>query len=203
MTFNLTPASIISGIEQIGNLLQNVFNVDVVQVLEQDSMTQVFSGARPVKATVRETARVMDYPVETGATLSDHRISNPTEIELICIIPAAQYTTAYPAIRNAWLNATLLSVQTRLGTYKNMIVADLPHEEEPDMFNAVLQTIKLREVILIAPSSIAPNGLLANYSPLDQASNSIGIGSGIVSAATAASTALSYLHSATVFGIRF
>ena len=202
LPFNITPASILSGATTIGNLLANNSNIDVVQVLDQTTMQQVFAGARPVKATVRETARVMDYPVETGVVLSDHRISNPTEIELVCIIQSSQYSSAYPAMRAAWQNATLLSVQTRLGTYKNMIIADLPHEEDAEMFSAVTQTIKLREVIYIVPSSVGAPNLLSNYSPRNVAANSITISSGILSATTAAGSALSYFHAATVFGIK-
>ncbi len=202
MAFNITPEFLLSGANTVGNLLSQITNTDVVQVLNQTTMQQVFGGARPVKARVRESARVMDYPVETGVLLSDHRISNPTEIELTCIIPSGQYSIAYPTIRTAWQLGTLLSVQTRLGTYKNMIISDLPHEEEPDMFSAVTMDIKLREVIYTVPSSIAGSGLLANYSPRNPAMNSITVGSGILSSTAAAGSALSYLHAATVFGIK-
>src|ERR1700744_6114605 len=109
LPLNLTPASILSDASLVGGLLTTISKVDVVQVLNQQTNTQIFSGARPVKAEVRETARVMDYPVETGVILSDHRISMPTEIALTCIIPASQYSIAYVAIRNAWLAPTLLS----------------------------------------------------------------------------------------------
>ncbi len=83
-----------------------------------------------------------------------------------------------------------------------MIVADLPHDEDAEIFSAVTLTIKLREVIIIAPSSIANGGLLANYAPLNVASNSPTVSSGIISATAAAGSALGYLHLATVVGIR-
>lgn len=201
MALNITPASVLSGVSSAGNLLIKSLNVDIIAVLDQESMTQIFRDARPVKATVRETARVMDYPIETGAILSDHRISNPTEIEMICLIPSKAYSSAYPVIRNAWVNATLLSVQTRLGTYRNMIISDLPHEEEPDIFNAVTISIKFREVIYSAPSSIASPQPLANFAPANPAYEST-VNSGLLSAVNASSSALSYLHAGTVWGIR-
>ena len=144
----------------------------------------------------------MDYPVETGVTLSDHHIILPTEFEMDCIIPATQYSIAYPAIRNAWLNATLLSVQTRLGTYRNIIISDEPHTEDADMFSAVSITLKMREVIMFAPNGVSPGALLANFQPANPAKNGSNISSGIVSATAAVGSALSYLHAASVVGIR-
>lgn len=200
MAFNITPASVISDALTVNNFTSRKSKVDVVAVLDQGTLQQVFSEARPLKAHVRETATVMKYPVETGAIISDHRISNPTEIEFVCIIPEAAYSSAYPAIRNAWQNATLLSVQTRTGTYKNMIIGDMPHEEEPDMFNAITQFIKFVEVIYVAPASIAAPGKLANFVPKNPAYNST-VNSGLLSSVTVGTSALSYFHAGTVWGV--
>ena len=205
----LTPQSLLSNLATAANLLNGGGKVDVVGVLAQNSsvdlttgsmntvFSQVFSEARPMKALVKETAKVMDHPVETGAILSDHRISNPTEIEIHAIIPQSAYATAYVAIRNAWLNATLLSVQTRTGTYRNMIIADMPHEEDPDKFTAIDQFIRLREVIMVAPSAGQP--LLANFSPaLPQNQSTVSIG--LLSGLAAAGTVMSYFHATSVWG---
>lgn len=199
MAFNLTPASILSNLASGLSLLGSVARLDVVAILDQESLQQIASGARPVKAAVRETARVMDYPVETGAILSDHKISNPTEVELICIIPQEEYQTAYQEIRNAWVNATLLSIQTRTGTYRNMIISDMPHEEDPEMFTAVTQAIRFREIIFFAPNSIAPPGALANYSPRNPVQQSI-VNRGLLSPSTAVGAALSYFRAASILG---
>jgi len=201
LPFNLTPASIISDASLVAGLLTTLTKTDVVQVIDQQTLTQVFSGARPLKAEVKEYAKVMDYPVETGVTLSDHRISLPTEITLPCIIPSSQYSTAYVAIRNAWQSAKLLSVQTRTGTYKNMIIAELPHEEDAELYTAITIFIKMREVIMVAPSSTAPAGTTSNFSPANP-KNSTNVNSGLISAINLATSGLSYLHAATVFGIK-
>ncbi len=200
MAFNITPDTVLSGIQQVGNLLIKTSRVDVIQVINQETLLQIFSGARPMKAGVRETLRVMNYPVETGAILSDHKINNPTEITLDTIIPASEYASAYPQVRNAALNATLLSVQTRLGTYRNMIISDYPHEEEPDMFTAVAMTIKLQEVIFAAPTSIAAQGQLANYAPANPENTAVA-NSGLIGALVTPATILGYLHAGSVWGI--
>lgn len=200
MAFNLTPATLLNAANSLQNLLTSFIKTDIVAVLNQETMRQVFEGARPVKAFVKETAKVMDYPVETGSTLSDHRVSNPTEIEIQCIISSDQYATAYQQIRNAWLNATKLSVQCRTGTYRNMIISDLPHAEDPDMFNAINQFIRLREVILVAPSSVAPQQNLANYSPTDP-QNAMMVNRGLLNPVAAAGSILGYFHAKTIWGL--
>lgn len=196
----ITPSSAISNLATLAGFLTSSKRVDVVQILNQQTMQQIFAVARPMKATVKETAKVMQYPVETGSTLSDNRVSNPTEIEMALFIPASGYSTVYPQMRNAWLQPTLLSVQTRTGTYKNMIIADMPHEEDPDMFSAIMMHVRFKEVIMIAPSSTAASPVLNNYSPAspqDATTQNQGLISGIASA----SSLLSYFHAATVVGL--
>lgn len=200
MAFNLTPASILSNVVTASNLLSSLAKIDVVAVLDQESFQQVFGNFRPMKASVRETSRVMDYPVETGAILSDHKIILPTEIQMAGMIKSEFYASAYAAIRNAWINSTLLSVQTRTGTYRNMIVADMPHEEDPDAQNAVMQFIRFREVQFGVPSSVVPAASLSNYSPIDPRNNPT-VSRGLLSAATAGSSAYSYFRALSVWGL--
>jgi hypothetical protein len=200
LPLNITPASILSNTGSVGSILSTLTKTDQVQVLDQQTLTQIFSGARPLQAEIKEYAKVMNYPVETGVTLSDHRISMPTEISLLCIIPSASYATDFIAIRNAWQAATLLSVQTRVGTYKNMIIEELPHKEDSELFTAITIYIKLREVIMIAPSSTAPAGTVSNFSPANP-KNSTNVQSGLISATNLTSSGLSYLHAGTVFGV--
>lgn len=163
--FNITPASITSDALFVRDLLTGFTNIDIVGVYNQETMQQVFSDGRPVKANIRETSRVMDHPVETGVTLSDHHIINPREIDIALVIPAGFYSSTYQQIASAQLNATLLSVQTKSGVYPNMIVRDLPHDETPEMFDVIALNLRLKEVIFIAPVSIAQPNAPADYSP--------------------------------------
>jgi len=199
MAFNITPAALLSGASNLNNLLTSAGRIDIVGILNQETLKQIFVDARPVRATVRETSRVMDYPVETGAVLSDHKVIMPTEIEMICIIRSDTFSTAFQEMRGAWLNATELSVQTRMGTYRNMIIMELPHVEDSDMANAVVISIRLREVLFVAPASVAPSGELANYSPRDPQDQSL-VDRGLLSAITASGTVISYFDLESIWG---
>lgn len=157
------------------------------------SIGQLFTNARPMKATIRETSKVMEHPVETGVVLSDHHIINPIEIDIPLIVTsnapgllgtltgsvAQNYATTYSQIRQAFLNATPLAVKTNVGVFSNMIIANMPHEENPDMFDVITILLHLKQVIYIQP-----NGQLQpNYQPL-AANNSSTLSSGLQSAGT-------------------
>lgn len=160
------------------------------------SFGQLFADARPMKATVRETSRVMEHPIETGSILADHHIINPVEIDIPMIILAQNYSGTYTQIRQSFVNATPLSVKTRTGVYQNMIIADMPHEEQSEMYNAIMITLRLKQVLLFTSGT---TDLQSAYQPLD-ATNSNTISSGLQSAIsisgsllTAAGAAVSYM----------
>lgn len=118
---------------------------DVVAVYDA-SFAQKFADAIPVKALVKEGATFMTHPVETGEVISDHRVIDPIEIELVLISKSGFYASVYQEIKQTFLKAEPLSVQTKVGTYANLYIQDMPHSEEVDMFDAVKISVKLREV---------------------------------------------------------
>lgn len=117
---------------------------DKVAVFDQD-FNQVFPDARSIKAVVKEEAKVMQHPLETGATTTDHRIILPVEIELSVVLQSPNYQDTYNQIRQLYLNATLLIVQTRSGIYYNQLISSMPHEENPDMYDALTVALTLTE----------------------------------------------------------
>ncbi len=190
-------ASTIGTLSTLTGLLTSSKRIDVVKILDQQTMAQVFQAARPMKAHVKETAKISKYPVETGYTSADNRVSNPTEIEMDMFIPAGAYDTAYPQIRNAWQAGTLLSVQTRTGTYKNLVIEDMPHDEDPDIYTAVIMHIRFSEFIIV---SSAGNSTVSNYSPAQpQAVNTLQ--AGLIQGLAAGGSALSYFHAASILGL--
>ncbi|POP42321.1 hypothetical protein CHU32_03545 [Superficieibacter electus] len=117
---------------------------DVVAVLDS-SFRQIFPDARPIKATVKEEAKAMQHPVESGASVVDHRVILPVEIKLSLIIPGDAYRDVYQQIRQYWLRGDLLTVQTLAGTYQNMMISGMPHDESSDLIDALPMEITLVE----------------------------------------------------------
>lgn len=123
---------------------------DVVGVYDKD-FKQVFQRARPVKALVKEESKLMEHPLETGATIVDHRIILPVEIELSLLLQASDYRDTYQEIKQLYLNAEILTVQTRSGTYSNQIIMSMPHDEDPERFECLAVALKLKEAMFVTP----------------------------------------------------
>lgn len=116
-----------------------------VAVFDQN-FNPVFPQALFMKATVKEEAKVMEHPVESGAIITDHRIILPVEIELSVMLEFADRQDTYRIIRQLYLNSTLLVVQTNTGIYENQLIASMPHDEDPDYYNVIVIAIKLKQV---------------------------------------------------------
>lgn len=124
------------------------YAADVVGVFDS-GFVQVFPEGRPIKAIIKEMAKVMEHPIETGATITDHRVILPVEIELTLMLTGEQYRDTYARIRALFHRTDTLIVQTKTGSYPNMIIEGMPHDEAPDLHDVVPLALKLREVILV------------------------------------------------------
>lgn len=123
--------------------------VDVVAVLDAD-LNQLFPDARAIKATVREEAKAMEHPLETGATVVDHRILLPVEIELACVLSREGYAETFQRVKDTYLAGDLCTVQTRVGSYDSMLIIGMPHEETADMLDGVSLILQLRHVMFVS-----------------------------------------------------
>lgn len=198
---NFTAASLASDAILGLNLLTGSLKGDVVGILDQKSFKQLFPETRPMKAIIRETSQVMKHPVESGATLSDHKIINPKSIEMMMLIDSQFYSSDYQQIRTAWLNSTLLIVQTKAAVYQNMIIQNLPREEDPDKFDVTTIHLQMEEVLFELPNSVSSASSVSYYSPKDPTNESIvarGLQSSLITPAT---SLLSLIHASSVWGI--
>ena len=123
---------------------------DLVGVFNQ-SFTQVFEKARPLKATIKEEAKVFEHPIETGATITDFRIIQPIEIEISLMLNSEDYKSVYQQIRQLFLNGELLVVQTKAGVYDNQLIQAMPHEEDPAQYDAITLGLKLKQAQFVTP----------------------------------------------------
>lgn len=123
-------------------------SADIVAIFDQN-FNQLFRLARPIKAAVKEDSKLMEHPLETGATITDHSILLPLEIELSLIATRGEYVDVYQRIKQSFRNRDLLVAQTKTGLYENMIIQSMPHEEDPEMFDSIAIAVTLREVLLV------------------------------------------------------
>lgn len=148
------------------NILESIlpfFGGKTVFVTMQDG-TEVFPQAKILKAAISPESRPMEHPVESGATITDHRIILPTEIELSLVLSTENYRDIYKQIATLYAQGTILTVQCRAGTFTNQLIQSIPHTEDAEQYNAIIMSLKLKQVLIaITPStSTVSPGVNAN-----------------------------------------
>lgn len=165
MAINFTPTSALAdAVFGLDLLSQFLGNIDVVGIYQNGA--QVFQKGRPLKANIKEPARIMKHPAETGVILADHIVIDPVIIEMPMMISSQYYLATYQQIKNARNNATVLQVKTPVQLYDNMIIADMPHEESPDHFSSIIMFLRLEQVIFETTGS-PQDSIQNNYNPAD------------------------------------
>jgi hypothetical protein len=124
--------------------------VDVVGVFTE-ALTQVFERARPIKAEVMPDSKVMEHPLETGASVVDHRIILPVQINLSMLLTSVDYASVYNQVRDLFNRGELLTVQTRVASYTSMLIEKMPHEESADIADGIALALTLREAFFVTP----------------------------------------------------
>ena len=115
------------------------------------NFNQLFPDATIIKLNIKEEAKVMEHPLETGATVSDHAITQPIEIEMDIFINSTSYKNTYNIIVKLFHDFSFLTVQTNTDTYKNQIIQSMPHVESSDIFDGTVINMKLKEALFIEP----------------------------------------------------
>lgn len=131
----------------IFNALIPSFSADVVAI--NGPAGQMFRDARPMKATVSETAKLMTHPLENGSSIVDHRIILPIAIQIQLILRSNTYRETYQQIRQAFRASVQMSIQTKTDTYPNMYLQAMPHEEDPSMFDTITILLEFVEAMFV------------------------------------------------------
>lgn len=140
---------VIGGVRNFVQSVQSLFGVDIVGIYDNDTFDQLFEVARPVKANISRSRKVMEHPIESGALVQDFAITLPVDIELSMLLTGEEYQYVYQQIKTYFLAGIQVSVQTNADVFPNMLIQAMPHEESPEMFDAIPLALKLRQVQLV------------------------------------------------------
>jgi len=123
---------------------------DVVGVFNS-RLAQVFPMARPVVAEILPEAQLMEHPLENGSSIADHRVVLPVIINIPLLLTSTDYASVYNQVYDLFMRGELLTVQTRVRSYRNMVLEKIPHEESADIQDGVAMTVTLREALFVIP----------------------------------------------------
>lgn len=110
---------------------------------------QLITDAVPMYADIQEGSKIFTHPLETGVSVSDHKIILPIEITLEMVLPRQLYQDLYATLRQLFHGDNTFIIQTRTMAYRNMALAQMPHEERTDQFDVIPITLTFQEAIFI------------------------------------------------------
>jgi len=142
-----------SVIQQVAGVIQDFFSTDIVAVYNSTD-DQVFADAIPMKASINPQSKPMEHPLESSVVITDHRVILPVEIRLQMIIPGGRYIEVYAQIKSAFDAADILQVNTKAAIFENMLIVGMPHEENPEKFDAIEIEISLKETLFASLSVV-------------------------------------------------
>lgn len=161
-TINSIVSDVVAATELGSYLLQS--DSDSVAVLDSAN-EQVIKKARPLRIGIREIIRPMDHPIESGQKITDYKITLPIEINMPCIVSSSNYRETYHEIYDLFNKSELLTIQTRVRNYKNMILSAIPHEQDPERYDVITINLNFKQIIIVGqenefvPSSDTQNNL--------------------------------------------
>lgn len=124
---------------------------EIVAILD-DNYNELFnSSSQVLRALVREGAKLMKHPLETGETIADHIVFEPVGIEISLILDRTQYIDNFQEIKSLYKAATKLTIQTRVETYDDMYILEIPHDESAAMADTVAVAVKFEQAIFVNP----------------------------------------------------
>ena len=140
---DLIPASplvdlvAITRVERSGRIRQRFTNLI--------DLFREYGNARPIKAVVAESSRLMSHPIENGEVITDHRVVLPISISIAVILNPFFYRQTYNLIRNDYNSSQRFSIRTKTHTYNNMYLREIPHEEDASKFDTVTMVLEFIE----------------------------------------------------------
>jgi hypothetical protein len=121
---------------------------DVVGVFDSNG-NELFPNARAIRALVNPPARAMKHPLETGASVTDHIVFDPIQIELGVILDPVDYQDTYQQILNLFKAPQTVTILTKTSSYQNMLMTAPPYDEVPEMFDTIAVAMKFEEAIFV------------------------------------------------------
>ena len=107
-----------------------------------------------IKANVNVRSDMPEHPIESGAKIVDHKIMLPTEIDVDIAMPAYYYASVYRELKKLYEDSEKLSIKTKMSWYYNMVLQNMPHEENAEHIDRVIFTLHFKEVVEIEPKYI-------------------------------------------------
>ena len=130
---------------------------DVVGIFDAESFEQLFPFAVAMRLQLNPTSKVPQHPLETGETRIDTRIPMPIEGQLLLIpdLERVEPGDIYGQIRTVYNSGKLFTLVCKAGTFENMFITGMPHDETPDMQDNMQIILRVSEALFFQAQASA------------------------------------------------
>ena len=98
-------------------------------IFDNDTYEQLFADAICTSLNIKDTSQLMTHPLEDGSKTADHQVFDLIKISMILQLSKINYNIVFENIDTAYRSSTLLTIQTKVNVYKNMLIESKPHVE--------------------------------------------------------------------------
>ena len=96
-------------------------------IFDNDTYEQLFADAICTSLNIKDTSQLMTHPLEDGSKTADHQVFDLIKISMILQLSKINYNIVFENIDTAYISSTLLTIQTKVNVYKNMLIESKPH----------------------------------------------------------------------------
>lgn len=108
-----------------------------------------------MEARVKENSDMPEHPIESGVKIVDHKIILPVEIDIRFVMPAYLYASVYKELKEIYEQSIPLRIKTKMSYYNNMVLQNMPHNENADTVDRVVFNLHFKQVMTVEPKYIA------------------------------------------------
>lgn len=130
---------------------------DVVGIFDAETFDQLFPFAVTMRLQLNPTSKIPQHPLETGEVRIDTRIPMPIEGQLLLIpdLDLVEPSDIYGQIRTVYNAGKLFTLVSKAGTFENMFITGMPHDETPDMQDSLQIILRVSEALFFQTQATA------------------------------------------------
>lgn len=121
-----------------------------IAILDNDTLMPIFQSAHPMRVSVLPEKRATKFAVEDGTDRSDHVVQELVQISMDFTV-VDDVRQAYESLYQVWEQNGLVTVQTKVRSFENMLILSIPHDEDISLGTGISMPIRLQEWIEVKP----------------------------------------------------
>ena len=155
----------------IQNALGFIFNKKRFAVYDEFD-NEVLSGMSVLNYNVNNDSSFIEHPIESGATIADHHVFKPVEINCKVAMPpkgkyqdafslsdmlygrAETFENTFKQLTNLYYNSKPLRIKTDANVYTNMYLTSVPSDVSADTADRQIFYLSFKEAITVQPQYV-------------------------------------------------